>query len=77
MNKNILFAAVLVATFSFGYVVNDIVDKTNLRFVGVANADVAGMDYNDLKRDSAFKKAVLSVVDGNCYVEKGSEYVYC
>ena len=56
MNKNILFAAVFAATFSLGFVVNDIVDKTNLRVVGVANAEVAGMDYGDLRRDRDFKK---------------------
>ena len=75
MDKNILFAAVLVATFSLGYLANDIAGKTNLGFVGVANADVAGMGYRDLRRDRAFKKAVKYIVEQSCYVE--GEHIHC
>lgn len=38
------------------------------------NADVAGMDYRDLKRDRDFKKAVKSIVE-NCSVDDG--YISC
>ena len=33
-----------------------------------AYADVAGMDYYDLKSDYDFKKAVKQVVENNCYL---------
>ena len=40
-----------------------------------AYADVAGMDYYDLKSDYDFKKAVKSVVSLNCRAQ-GSR-IYC
>jgi hypothetical protein len=39
-----------------------------------ANAEVAGMDYFDLKLDWDFKRAVKSIVQ-NCYVD--GDYIYC
>ena len=42
-----------------------------------ANADVAGMDYYDLKSDYDFKKAVKRVVSGYCRVYDGDENISC
>ena len=66
---------ILVATFSLGYVVNDILRETSFDVISEARADVAGMSYRALRRDRDFKKAVQYVVSGNCYVD--SEYIYC
>ena len=61
----------LLTAFLAGYFVNDVVSE----FVPVAHAEVAGMSYQELKRDRDFKKAVRNVVSGNCYVD--AEYIYC
>ena len=73
MRKLILFTA-----FFAGYFVNDVVGE----FAPIARAEVAGMDYRDLRRDRDFKKAVRYVVE-NCggsgygQIESGSEvYIY-
>ena len=65
---------VLVAVFSFGYVANDLANN-RFNVIPLAQADVAGMTYHDLRRDRDFKKAVQRVVSDNCYVD-GSN-VYC
>jgi len=65
---------VLAAVFSFGYVANDIANN-RISVVPLAQAEVAGMNYNDLRRDRDFKKAVQRVVSGNCYVD--DDTVYC
>ena len=65
---------VLVAVFSFGYVANDLANN-RISVVPLAQAEVAGMDYHDLRRDRDFKKAVQRVVSDNCYVDDGN--VYC
>ena len=67
-------AFVLVAVFSFGYVANDIANN-RFNVVPLAQAEVAGMDYHDLRRDRDFKKAVQRVVSDNCYVD--DETIYC
>ena len=84
MNRILL----LVAVFSFGYVVNDIVQETK-PVIFPLQAEVAGMDYYDLLGDWDFRRAVEEIVDdeaitsraevrraisGNCYVDDG--YVY-
>ena len=46
---------VLVAVFSFGYVANDLANN-RISVVPLAQAEVAGMDYHDLRRDRDFKK---------------------
>ena len=40
-----------------------------------ANAEVAGMDYFDLKFDWDFKRAVKYVIVEDCYVD--GDYIYC
>jgi len=67
----------LLIGFAFlsGYVANDILHSLEIPVVTEANADVAGMDYYDLRRDRDFKKAVRYVINGSCYVD--NQYVYC
>jgi len=67
---------VLVAVFSFGYVANDLANN-RFNLVPLAQADVAGMDYYDLRTDYDFKKAVKSIVEdceGRGYVD--GDYLY-
>ena len=56
---------------------NDILRENNLDLINVANAEVAGMDNRDLRRDRDFKKAVQYIVE-NCgvtgYVD--GDYIY-
>ncbi len=61
----------VIALFTFGVLTSEFTHH----FIGEAEADVGGMNYYQLKRDRDFKKAVKSVVSGNCFVE--GEYVYC
>ena len=63
MNRTLL----IIAVFSFGYVLNDLTEG-NVKIIPDLNAEVAGMDHRDLRRDRDFKKAVRWVVSGNCYV---------
>ena len=66
----------LAAVFSFGYVANDFANN-RFNLVPLAQADVAGMDYYDLKSDYDFKKAVRSIVEdceGTGYVD--GDYLY-
>ena len=72
MNRALLFLTV----FSVGYVFNDIVTEFNFDIINEAQADVAGMSHSDLRRDRDFKKAVKSVVSGNCFVDGESIYCY-
>ncbi|MEC7832245.1 MAG: hypothetical protein VX440_00530 [Pseudomonadota bacterium] len=71
MNRVLLFLTI----FSFGYVFNDILKEYNLNIIDKVKADVAGMDYRELRRDRDFKRAVRHVISGNCYVD--GSYVYC
>jgi len=64
MNRTLL----IIAVFSFGYVLNDLTEG-NVKIIPELNAEVAGMDHRDLRRDRDFKKAVRWVVSGNCYVD--------
>ena len=86
MNRILL----LVAVFSFGYVVNDIVQETK-PVIFPLQAEVAGMDWSELRNDYDFRRAVVYVVEsrldipddsdirraisGYCYVDDG--YIYC
>jgi len=58
-NKILLF----VAIFSFGYVANDVLRENNINLINKANADVAGMNHRELRRDRDFKKAVRHIVE--------------
>ena len=49
--------------------------KDDINIITNANAEVDGMNYNELRRDRDFKRAVRRVVSGYCYVDSG--YVYC
>jgi hypothetical protein len=70
MNRTLL----IIAAFSFGYVLNDLTEG-NVKIIPELNAEVAGMIHYDLRRDRDFKKAVKYVISGNCYVD--SDYIYC
>ena len=86
MNRILL----LLAVFSFGYVVNDIVQETK-PVIFPLQAEVAGMDWSDLRNDYDFRRAVVyvaesrldipddsdirSAISGYCYVDDG--YIYC
>ena len=60
----------MLALISGGYFIRDVVEPTK-----GAKADVAGMTYTQLKRDRAFKKAVIYIVSNNCFVT--GESIYC
>ena len=47
----------------------------NIDLIQAVNAEVAGMDYRDLKRDRDFKKAVRRVVENSCTVQGAS--IFC
>ena len=77
MNKITNKISIFLIVFSLGYVANDILRENNLDLINVANADVAGMDYRDLRRDRDFKNAVQYIVE-NCVVRGivDSDYLY-
>jgi hypothetical protein len=58
----------LLAVFSFGYMFNDLTEKMNIDLIQPVNAEVADMDYYDLKTDYDFKKAVRRVVENYCSI---------
>ena len=60
MNKTLLFLTI----FSLGYVFNDVLKEYDLNLIDTVKAEVAGMDYRDLRRDRDFKKAVAYIVEG-------------
>tara|TARA_Y100000588_G_C13769052_1_gene717383 strand:+ start:284 stop:547 length:264 start_codon:yes stop_codon:yes gene_type:complete len=72
---------IVLAAFFLGYFVNDLVREAGLNYFSSANADVANMNYFELKRDEAFKKAVMSVAEENCYTDIDSKsfetWFYC
>ncbi len=73
MNKTLLFLTI----FSLGYVFNDVSNEYDLNLIGIVKAEVAGMDYRDLRRDRDFKKAVAYIVedcDVSGYVD--GDYLY-
>jgi len=72
MNKITNKISIFLIVFSLGYVANDILRENNLDLINVANADVAGMDYEDLRRDRDFKNAVQYIVE-NCYVRGSTD----
>ena len=67
--------SILAFAFLLGYATAELATEIDAVAISEARADVAGMDYLDLRRDRDFKKAVEYVVSGNCYVDE--EYVYC
>ena len=77
MSKVSRHTFLFVAVFSFGYMVNDVVEEIGVDIIHHAQADVAGMSYRELRRDRDFKKAVKYIVQ-NCsvsgYVDGG--YLY-
>lgn len=64
MNKAVVFFAI----FSAGYLCNDIMHNHKVNIFENVQAEVAGMDYYDLKGDYDFKKAVRRIVE-NCSVD--------
>jgi hypothetical protein len=66
-----------VAVFSFGYMVNDVVEEIGVDIIDEVSADVAGMGYSALRRDRDFRRAVEYLVedcDVTGYVDDG--YLY-
>ena len=63
MKKSFLF----FVFFCMGYVANDILRDSDIKLIDKVNAEVAGMNYYDLRRDRDFKKAVRYIVE-NCSV---------
>ena len=53
----------LMCAFCFGVIGKTALDELGYDVVGTANADVAGMDYFDLRTDYDFKKAVKYIVE--------------
>ena len=74
MQRNLRLIAVLA--FTLGYIANDVFEFSGIS-VQPAYADIFGMSHQDLARDRDFQRAVLRVVNGNCYVSEGDEQVYC
>lgn len=72
--KKVLLVA--LAGFAAGYIANDLSNKLGLEVVGQAEAEVAGMDWSDLRYDYDFKKAVRSVVEGSCQADDDG-YISC
>lgn len=67
----------LALVFCAGYIVSDLLNDMNISYMAPAQAEVAGMDYFDLRTDYDFKKAVRHVVedcDVSGYVDGG--YLY-
>jgi len=65
MNKHLKPA--LAIAFLAGYFVSDITNDIGINFISDVTADVAGMDYYDLKSDYDFVRAVKYVVAENCH----------
>jgi hypothetical protein len=63
----------LMCAFCFGVIGKTALDELGYDVVGAAYADVAGMDYRDLRRDRDFKKAVKYIVN-NCSVDIDGDY---
>jgi hypothetical protein len=77
MRKISKHAFLFVAVFSFGYMVNDVVEEIGVNIIDEVSADVAGMGYSALKQDRAFRKAVRYLVEGcdvTGYVDDGYMY---
>lgn len=60
MHKNLFILSILF--FSLGCFFSSLQHN----FISQAKAEVAGMDYYDLKSDYDFKKAVKAIVDDDC-----------
>lgn len=49
--------------FALGFVTSQISSRYDIQVVSNANADVAGMDSSDLRRDRDFRRAVERIVE--------------
>ena len=68
---------IFFSIFAAGYIVSDFLNTFDIEIVKNLKADVAGMDYYDLKSDYDFKKAVKRIVedcDVSGYVD--GDYLY-
>lgn len=59
----------LMCAFCFGVIGKTALDELGVDVIGAVYADVAGMDYRDLRRDRDFKRAVEDIVE-NCSVRE-------
>jgi len=64
MYKNLKLT--IAIAFLAGYFVSDVINHAGIDVISEARADIYGMDYYDLKSDSDFKRAVMSIVEENC-----------
>ena len=58
---------ILIGSLIIAMAIHFRIDEKSL-FVSEVKAEVAGMNYNDLQRDSDFQKAVKYIVENNCKV---------
>ena len=63
MKKYITFLAIFV----FGFMTSNILKEEKFNLISAVYADVAGMNYRDLRRDRDFRKAVKQIIE-NCDV---------
>jgi len=55
----------LMCAFCFGVIGKTALDELGVDVVSAVYADVAGMDYRDLRRDRDFRRAVEYIIDSN------------
>ena len=63
----------LICAFCFGVIGKAALDELGYDVVAAAYAEVAGMDYRDLRRDRDFSRAVKYIVN-NCSVYIDGDY---
>ena len=64
MKKNLKLT--IAIAFLTGYFLSDVINDLGIKVISETRADIYGMDYYDLKSDSDFKRAVMSIVEENC-----------
>ena len=68
MKKYITFLAI----FIFGFMTSDILKEEKFNLISAVYADVAGMNYRDLRRDRDFRKAVKHIIE-DCDVRSSGQ----
>ena len=63
--KNFICFAII---FSAGYFFNDLIANKNINPINSAQAEVAGMDRDDLEDDYDFRRAVQDIIE-DCEVD--------
>jgi hypothetical protein len=57
---------IIAVAFLTGYFLSNVINDLGIKVISETRADIYGMDYYDLKSDSDFKRAVMSIVEENC-----------